>query len=158
MIVLYLLAVVLANLTIAYFGPIATPIVGFVCIGLDLTARDTLHERWRGNGLWPKMFALIATGSLLSFLINYDAGRIALASMLSFLFAGLADAIVYHVLGDKSRFLRINGSNVVSATVDSIAFPTIAFGTFIPWVVVGQLVAKTFGGLVWSLILTRFKR
>jgi hypothetical protein len=37
--------------------------------------------------------------------------------------------------------------------VDSLVFPTIAFGSFIPWVVAGQFIAKTLGGYIWSLFL-----
>ncbi len=38
----------------------------FLFIGLDLTARDRLHDVWRSNYLVPKMIALIAAGSILS--------------------------------------------------------------------------------------------
>jgi queuosine precursor transporter len=65
MILVYLLAVVAANLAVAHFGPASTPLVAFALIGLDVTARDALHERWRRRGLFPKMLALVA-GSLLS--------------------------------------------------------------------------------------------
>lgn len=50
---------------------------------------------------------------------------------------------------------RANGSNVVGAAVDSILFPTIAFGVFMPWTILGQWVAKTFGGAFWAWIIER---
>jgi hypothetical protein len=37
--------------------------------------------------------------------------------------------------------------------VDSVLFPTIAFGAFLPAIVLGQFVAKVAGGAVWSWIL-----
>jgi len=54
--------------------------------------------------------------------------------------------------------VRVNGSNVVSAAVDSVVFPTLAFGSFLPWVILGQFLAKVAGGAVWSLILPAFRR
>ena len=49
--------------------------------------------------------------------------------------------------------VRVNGSNVFSAAVDSAVFPTLAFGVFLPWVILGQFAAKVAGGFVWSMIL-----
>lgn len=149
----YLVAIVLANLTIALFGPQMAIVNAFLFIGLDLTARDGLHEIWKGKRLWLKMGALIAIGSILSWLLNRDAGQIALASFVAFACAGIVDAFVYHWLGGYPRWLRINGSNVPSAAVDSIIFPTLAFGVWMPWIVLGQFAAKVAGGLVWSLVL-----
>lgn len=156
LVTLYLAAIVAANLLVVQFGPSMSIINAFVFIGLDLTTRDMLHEQWRGRGLWWRMLALVATGSTLSYALNSGAGPIALASFVAFAGAGLADAAVYTGLGERSRFVRINGSNVVAAAVDSVLFPAIAFGfpLLIP-IMVGQFVAKTAGGFVWSVILSR---
>ncbi|MGE5411289.1 MAG: VUT family protein, partial [Clostridiales bacterium] len=62
-VIAYLIAVVLANMTVYWFGPISTPINAFFLIGLDLTLRDKLHDRWMDDKLWLKMFMLIAAGS-----------------------------------------------------------------------------------------------
>ena len=156
---MYLVAIVAANLLVARFGPSVAVINAFLFIGLDLTARDHLHETWKGQGLVWKMVLLIGTGSLLSWFLNRDAGQIALASFVAFACAGIADAIVYHLLGEKARLLKINGSNVVSAGVDSIVFPALAFGFPLMWgIMLGQFVAKVGGGFVWSLILEKVKR
>ena len=149
---LYLVAIVLANLSVVAFGPSVVVINAFLFIGLDLTARDQLHEAWRGNNLLPKMAALIASGSILSWLLNRDAGSIALASFVAFAAAGSVDGIIYHFMGRYPRWLRINGSNVPSALVDSLIFPTLAFGSFLWPIVLGQFAAKTLGGFVWSLV------
>lgn len=154
-IILYLTAIVLANLSVAYFGPGATILNAFLFIGLDLTARDNLHDLWKHDKLWFKMLSLIATGSALSYALNRGAGRIAFASMVAFMLAGIVDAIMYHAMRDKTRMQRVNGSNLFSAAVDSIAFPTLAFGSFLPLIVIGQFAAKVLGGFVWSLVLTR---
>jgi hypothetical protein len=151
-IIMYLVAIILANLTVAAFGPGMAIINAFLFIGLDLTARDRLHDTWRGDKLIPKMAALIAAGSILSWLLNRNAGQIALASFVAFAAAAIVDAVVYHLLGKYPRWLRINGSNIPSAFVDSLVFPTLAFGGFLPGIVFGQFIAKTLGGFVWSLV------
>jgi hypothetical protein len=150
----YLVAIVAANLTVAAFGPAASVPIAFVWIGLDLTLRDRLHDRWQGRGLWPRMLALIVTGGVLSWLVNRDAGVIAVASTVAFLLAASADALTYTLLGDRSRRLRVNGSNVIGAAVDSLAFPAIAFGLPLLWpIIVGQFLAKVAGGAVWNEVL-----
>ena len=157
-VILYLVAIVLANLSVATFGPAVTIINAFLFIGLDLTARDKLHDAWRGSHLLPKMAGLIAAGSALSWALNRNAGPIALASMAAFGAAAVVDTLVYQQLGKYPRWLRINGSNVPSAAVDSLVFPTLAFGSFLWPIVLGQFLAKTGGGFVWSLILHWFDR
>lgn len=150
----YLLAIVIANLVITTYGPVAAIPVAFVLIGLDLTSRDRLHDAWRGQGLAWKMALLIATGSMLSYLVNRDAGPIALASFVAFALAGLTDTLTYALLGERRRLIRMNGSNVVSAAVDSVAFLGLAFGWPPLWgIVFGQWLAKVAGGFIWSLVL-----
>lgn len=153
---LYLLAVILANLSAATWGPAITVLNAFLFIGLDLTSRDALHERWHHQGLWTKMFALIAAGSLLTWLLNRDAGQIAIASLVAFATSGLVDLVAYQWLRSRvSRFGAVNGSNVLSALADSVIFPTLAFGGFLPWITAGQWAAKVGGGLVWLWLLRR---
>ena len=149
-VLIHLAAIVVANLTISHFGPSATMYVAFIFIGLDMLMRDRLHEQWHGKGLWIKMLCLIATGSLIS--AAFGTGRIAIASFLAFLLSGLADAIVYHLLYNKSRSIKVNGSNTVSALVDSGVFLTLAFG-FMPVMILMQWGIKVAGGYVWSVMI-----
>lgn len=162
---LYLIAIVAANLTTAHFSRVApdstahvTTITAFVFISLDLTTRDKLHDAWRGRRLFFKMALLIGAGSVLSWMLNRNAGQIALASFVAFAVSATVDALVYHyVRGDQ--FERVNWSNLASAAVDSVLFPALAFG----WppsaeIVYGQSTAKVAGGLIWSLILYRIGR
>lgn len=152
---LYLVSIVLANLSAAYFGPSATIVNAFLFIGLDLTCRDRLHDAWHRRGLLWKMGLLLVVGGGISYLGSPSAGMIALASCSAFMASAAVDALVYHMLRNKSRFVRINGSNVFGAAVDSLLFPTIAFGGLLPEIVVGQFLAKTLGGWAWSLVLAR---
>jgi queuosine precursor transporter len=155
MTLVFLAAIVVANLTVAHIGPAATVPVAFALIGFTLTVRDRLHDRWQGRGLALRMGGLIAAGGLASWLVNADAGRIAVASMVAFLAAESADAVVYHRLRHLPWLRRANGSNGVSAMVDSLVFPTIAFGALMPLVVLGQYVAKVAGGALWAWFLAR---
>lgn len=152
LVIVYLAAIVAANLSIAAFGPAVAPLNAFLLIGLDLSARDRLHEQWRGNVL-PRMAALIAAGSLLSWLLNRNAGPIALASFLAFGGAAIADTLVYAALGRSGWLTRANSSNAVSAVVDSLIFVPTAFGALLWPVIVMQVVAKIIGGFCWSWAL-----
>lgn len=155
---LYLVSIVLANLFVARFGPSVIILGAFLFIGLDLTARDALHEEWKNSNLKLKMFLLVLSGSLLSWFLNRSAGSIALASFIAFAGANIVDTLVYSFLQKKTRFVKINGSNIASALVDSILFPTIAFGVFVPSLILGQFVAKVLGGFLWSLVLAKRKK
>lgn len=150
---MYLAAIVAANLTVAWLGPSVVIVNAFVFIGLDLTARDRLHEAWGGRGLVWKMGALIAAGSILSYAINADAGRIALASFVAFGVSSSLDALIYALLHERAYLIKVNGSNIVSAAADSLIFPTLAFGVFLPWIILGQFVAKVVGGAAWAYVL-----
>lgn len=155
---LYIGSIISANLLIAKFGPSLAIIIAFIFIGLDLTSRDQLHEIWRYKNLTLKMGSLIFLGSLISYLINRDSKEIAIASFAAFAIAAIIDSLIYHLLRDKSRFIKINGSNIFSAAADSIIFPLIAFGAFLPIITIGQFAAKTIGGLIWLIILKGLDR
>jgi len=155
LITLYLIAIVLANLSVFYFGAKASILNAFLFIGLDITTRDMLHETWHGKDLFKNMSLLIVSGSLLSLLFNIGVYKIALASFIAFLVANYVDLYVYQKLFNKSKLLKINGSNVFSAAADSIIFPLIAFNGILFNIMLGQFVAKVLGGYVWSVILKR---
>ena len=155
---IYIAALVVANLLVAWFGPWFSAINAFVLIGLDLSLRDKLHEQWQNDKLILKMGGLIAVASVISYLLNPAAGAIALASFVAFALAMIADTIAYHFLRKKSWMIRSNGSNVAGAAVDSIAFPTIAFGGLMPEIVALQFIAKLMGGGVWSYLLKKGDR
>lgn len=149
----YLAAIVAANLSVAHFGPSSTVVNAFLFIGLDLTLRDRLHDEWRDNRLAPRMGALIAAGGALSWLLNADAGPIALASTVAFAAAASADALVYTALHNRQWLTKVNLSNVAGAAVDSLVFPTLAFGGVLWGITFGQFTAKVAGGLVWAYVI-----
>lgn len=152
----YLSAIVLANLLIAYFGANLSILSAFIFIGMDFASRDFLHESWKGKGLFWKMALLIASGSILSAILNWNALPIAIASFAAFAAAGLVDTLSYAILGKQSRLIRMNGSNILASAIDSIVFPALAFGFPLLWpIVIGQFVVKVAGGFIWTLILNK---
>jgi len=152
--ILFIGVAVVSNLLINHFGKWATPFVAGAFIGLNITARDYLHESWEDN-LWLKMLGLIGIGSVLTALVNISALRIAVASFLGFLSAGIIDTLVYGKLIDRKPLFKINGSNLFSSLTDSIVFISVAFG-LTPVIIAIQFVAKFIGGLIWSPVVGRF--
>ena len=87
-VVLYLAAIVLANILILLYNPdtvsmtwalVAETGISFFLIGLDLSIRDKLHDYWQNRNLLPKMVTLIVSGSLITILFNLEALQIAFA-------------------------------------------------------------------------------
>jgi len=146
----YAAAMTVANLSVAAFGPGVTPINAFVLIGLDLALRDWLHVRLK---VWQMAMLIAFTGGL-TLLLNPAAGQIAIASACAFTAAALVDWGAFAKLRGSWLF-RANGSNVAGAAVDSVLFPTIAFGVLMPHIVAMQFVAKVAGGALWAWILNR---
>ena len=153
----FLAAIVAANFSVAYFGPASTPFNAFLLIGLNLSLRDHIHEKWHGQNLGLKMLGLICAGAAITYIFNRGAGMICLGSVVAFTAALAVDAVIYQGLFKKSRMVKMNRSNLGSAAVDSVLFPTIAFGVFLPWVIILQFAAKVGGGFIWSLWLNRCK-
>lgn len=148
LIVIYVVAMVTANTLVWWLGPWFSPINAFLLIGLDLTLRDVMHERLNR---W-QLAGVIVAGGIITWAVNPAAKHIAIASATAFIAAALVDWLVYSALRGRSWLVRSNGSNVVSALVDSLIFPTLAFGSFLPHIVALQFVAKVGGGAIWSLI------
>lgn len=149
-ILIYAAAMTLANLSVAAFGPAISPVNAFVLIGLDLALRDWLHVRLKA---W-QMLALIVAAGVLTYALNPAAGKIAVASSTAFTAAALVDWLTFARLRGSWLF-RANGSNVAGAAVDSLIFPTLAFGALMPHIVLLQFVAKVLGGSLWAALLAR---
>jgi len=147
-ILIYAAAMIGANLSVATWGPAVSPINAFFLIGLDLALRDWLHVRLRPI----QMGALIASTGLLTYLLNPAAGMIAIASSVAFTAAALVDWTTFAKLRG-SWLYRANGSNVAGAAVDSLLFPTLAFGVLMPGIVLAQFAAKIAGGAIWAYLL-----
>jgi uncharacterized PurR-regulated membrane protein YhhQ (DUF165 family) len=147
-IIAYAFAMTAANLLIVKFGVWMSPINSFFLIGLTLVLRDWLHVRLKA---WQMALLITASGGI-TYLLNPAAAQIAIASSLAFTFAALVDWAVF-VKTPGTWFKRSNVSNVAGAAVDSVAFPTIAFGVLMPEIVLAQFASKIVGGFIWSALL-----
>ena len=147
---LYVAAMLAANMLVAKFGPMISPVLAFFLIGFDLSMRDWLHVRLRA---W-QMIGLICVAGGLTYTLNPAAGMIAVASAVAFTSAALVDWATFTRLRGSWLF-RANGSNVAGAAVDSLIFPTLAFGALMPHIVALQFVAKVVGGAIWAALLAR---
>lgn len=153
---LYIFCMVVANLTIAFFGPWFSPINAFIFIGLDMVLRDKLHDKWKGKNLYRNMLGLILTASVITFILNPAAGLIAIASVVAFVSSMLVNTIVYQFVIDRKWMFRSNTSNAFGSAVDSLVFPTVAFGSFMWDIVLLQFIAKVGGGFMWSWAFKKF--
>ncbi len=151
-IVIYAVAMTAANLTIAAFGPWVSPVNAFFLIGLDLTLRDWLQARL--NQL--QMLFLIVASGLITYIANPSAHMIAIASAVAFTGAAFVDWSVF-TKAKGTWLAKANKSNVAGAAIDSVIFPTIAFGSLMPHIVLMQFAAKVSGGFVWSYMFSKFK-
>ena len=152
-IISYAIAMTLANLSVAAFGPAVSPINAFFLIGFDLAMRDWLHVRLKQTHM---LFLIVGTG-VFTYVLNPAAGMIAIASASAFTLAALIDFAVFSKVSG-SWLKRSNTSNVAAAAVDSIVFPTIAFGALMPHIVLMQFVAKVAGGAIWAWVISRLTR
>jgi hypothetical protein len=142
---------VVANLLISWLGPWFSPINAFVLIGLDMVIRDRLHDKWFRENLYVKMFGLIAFSGAITYILNPAAGTIALASSVAFVGAMITNTLIYQTVHKREWLIRSNTSNLGGSAVDSVLFPTVAFGTLMPEIIALQFMAKVFGGFIWSI-------
>lgn len=146
-VLIYIAAICAANLSAANFGIWITPFNAFFLIGLELVLRDILHHRLTKS----QMIIVVLVAGVLSFLINADAKNIAIASFLAVVVSCLVDYVVYsRTSGSWAK--RSNTSNIASGFTDSLIFPVVAFGVFVPQVFFMQWAAKVFGGALWIRI------
>lgn len=152
---IYIIALVAANLLVVWLGPWFSLVNAFVLIGLDFSLRDKMHDLWEGENLPLKMGGLISIASIISYALNPATGMIAFASLAAFTLSMIADSFAYHYLKEYKHSIRVNGSNVAGSAIDSLIFPTIAFGGLMLEIVALQFLAKVIGGFIWSKILRK---
>ena len=142
----YVLAVTLTTAVSGRYGQLASVIDSLPGIGLVIVIRARLQDLW-GRQVLSYMLALIFLGSLGTLAANLGHPRIAVASFVAFAAANLAAYATY----ERSRVLSV----LAFAVVDSLVFPSIAFGAFTWWVVAGQIAAKVAGAGLWTIALGR---
>lgn len=154
LIAIYIVAMVVANILVFWFGPWWSPINAFFLIGLDLTLRDVMQERLR----WWELLLVIFAGTLITLTLNPAINAIAWASSAAFLASACVDWLVYSMLKDREWLVKANVSNAAGAVVDSILFPTLAFGVFMPDIIALQFLCKVAGGFMWAGFVSILRR
>ena len=147
-IAVYALAIISANLLVLRFGPPITPLLAFFLVGLDLALRNWLNLRMRPLAMG---ILILATGAL-TYLVNPAARSIAIASAVAFTAAALADWATFRAVSGSWIRRNVAGATV-GAAVDSVLFPTLAFGALLPALVLGQFVAKVAGAAAWGWLI-----
>jgi uncharacterized PurR-regulated membrane protein YhhQ (DUF165 family) len=150
LIAIYAVAIISANLLVSKFGPSITPINAFFLIGLDLALRNYLALKMSKF----QMAAMIVGTGVISYAVNPATGMIAIASGVAFTLAALADWATFNTVSGQWMKRNLAG-NSAGALVDSIIFPTIAFGSLMPVIVLAQFVAKVAGGTFFGYIIQK---
>lgn len=144
--IVYIAAIIAANIATAHLGlvPVGFGLVvtaGTFAAGFALLARDVVH---RHGGAWLAL-AGITFGAGLSLWLVPPA--LALASLVAFTVAELADLLVYARLRRRGFVRAAAVSNVIAAPLDTVLFlwladPVLEGPTLTAHAVAGQLVAK----------------
>ena len=99
------------------------------------------------------MGLLIFTGSLITYVFNSQSKNIAIASFLAFCISNFIDFFIYKIYYKSHWYIKSNTSNIFGSLTDSIIFTMIAFGSFMPMIIIGQTISKIVGGLMWTFLL-----
>lgn len=150
---IYLLAFVLSNYIVLWFGSTGLIFTALFLIPFDFVMRCLFHETWKGVELVVKMGLLVSLAGVITYAINSDTKTIAAASVCGFVGAQILAGTFYQLTIRRSYFVKVNGSDAVGIMFDSIVFQLIAFGV-IDWkIFTSQFVLKIVGGLFWYWII-----
>ncbi len=154
---IYILAVLIANYTATWFIPL--PVFGMVSVGtlvfgVTFTQRDRVH-RFGRKPVYGMIIAA-AAGMVLESMFLGVSWRIITASFTAIVLSETVDTEVYHRLLKRPWMQRVIGSNLVSIPLDSLLFNVIAFaGVFAPAmltaIIFGEIVAKFATGFLAAL-------
>lgn len=138
---LYVLSILLANLTLNRF--IALPLYGQLSVGtVFFAAVFTLRDRIHRHGL-KAVYLAIGLALVVNALAAYFTGtpwRFIGASFLAILVGELADTGVYQRLLHRSWWVRVLSSNAVSVPLDSVLFTLLAFYGDMSWNMILQII------------------
>ena len=141
LIALYVLSILLANLTLNRF--IALPIYGQLSVGtIFFAAVFTLRDRIHRHGL-KAVYVAIGLALIVNALAAFYTGtpwRFIGASFLAILVGELADTGVYQSLLHRSWWVRVLSSNAVSVPIDSVLFTLLAFYGDMTWNMIFQII------------------
>ncbi len=149
----YLLAFVIANFVVLWFGSNGLIFTALFLIPFDFVMRCVFHETWKGFELIAKMFILVLVAGVITYLINHETHKIAVASIIGFTAAQIFAGFMYQISIKKSYLLKVNTSDAIGIIVDSISFQLFAFGTVNWYIFSSQFMLKIIGGLFWYWVI-----
>ncbi len=123
---------------------------GVLMIGLALVLRDWLHE----VAGWKWSFYAVLLGGLLS--LTFSPSALAIASAVAFTLSETADLVVYSKLRERGKPLAVMVSQVVGATLDSMLFVYLAFGSL--EFSAGNTLGKLYAGVAVATLLWAISR
>lgn len=152
-ILLYLVAIISANVITAAFAPIiAGPFIvpwGTLLIGTTFILRDLVQRKYGRSNAYNVIVTALVLSAVTSFLLG-DSLMIVLASALSFAISETADTEIFTRL--RASFAkRVLFSGVIGGTIDSTIFVIVGLSPlgagFLPWTaipsaIIGQMVVK----------------
>lgn len=150
---IYLIAFILANFIVLYFGANGLIFTALFLIPFDFVMRCLFHETWKGKELVFKLGGLVIAASVLTFIINQNSLHIALGSSGGFIAAQVVAGLFYQLVIKKSYFIKVNGSDAIGILIDSIVFQFIAFGNIDIFIMISQFILKITGGLFWYWVI-----
>jgi uncharacterized PurR-regulated membrane protein YhhQ (DUF165 family) len=154
----YLLAFVLSNFVVLWFGANGLIFTAIFLIPFDFVMRCMFHEQWKGKELIMKLGALVIVSSSFTYFINSESKNIAIGSALGFIAAQIVAGIFYQLTIKKKTFIKVNGSDAIGILIDSVVFQLIAFSSINNYITLTQLCLKLIGGLFWYwIIFVKFK-
>ncbi len=146
---IYLLAFVLSNFIVLWFGSVGLIFTALFLIPFDFVMRCIFHETWKGFELILKMIILVLLAGFITYAINYQTKEIAIASIIGFSGSQIVAGAFYQLSIKKNYFIKVNGSDAIGILFDSIAFQLFAFG-IVDWkILLSQFTLKILGGLFW---------
>lgn len=164
---MYVLAVVLANVVTASFPPLTFGFLIIPCgsffIGATFVLRDFAQKRFGRK----RTYYFIAIALILSWMVSFlmgDTLMVAYASALSFLVAETTDTEIYTRLKLPMK-LKVLYSGIVGGFLDSVIFVIIALSpigmgvltwNLVGWAILGQVLIKVIMQFIGVLVLRKF--
>ena len=163
-VILYRASIVIANVITARFAPLQLGVLsipwGTVLVGLTFIFRDLVQTRYGKKKTYLTIFTALALSAISSYLLG-DTLAIVLASAIAFIVAETIDTEIFSRM--KSSFAkRVFISGLFGGLADSVIFAVIGIGPlgagYLPWefvpnAVAGQFIVKTLMQVLGALAL-----
>ncbi|WP_209848246.1 VUT family protein [Paenibacillus sediminis] len=169
LILLYLVAITLANVVTASFAPLSLGALivpaGSFLIGVTFILRDLVQNAVGRAKTYTTIVVAMVLSAVTSYLLG-DTLWIVFASAVTFLISESTDTEIYTRL-NLPMSLKVMYSGIVGGIIDSVVFIIIGLSPlgagFLPWdavgyAILGQIIVKTVLQLIGALIVGMIER